>query len=230
MTDAEMQRGPAAHRAPNKANRATHSKATTMRASSIQRRAPAPWGSTSPRAGAERRTEPDIPRRRHINRGDVREVPYPRQPLQQPLGTLASAAHPFEFRSLVRVIEVMGLRQRVGRGGAFGRPQGAGEKATACQDAGKRRGWFGQARAYLPFLNGSMRAPVPAGDGSLRASRTARKSSRQNGCWTVHSSTSTRSQAARAASEYVSGRLARAWARAGEGGRGYAVSASSNAN
>jgi hypothetical protein len=34
----------------------------------------------------------------------------------------------------------------------------------------------------------------------------------------------------KAASEYVSGRLAGAWARAGEGGRGYAASACSNAN
>jgi hypothetical protein len=67
-----------------------------------------------------------------------RAIALPRQLLQQPFGALSSAAHPFEFRSLAPVIEFMGLRQRVGRGGAFGRPQGTEEKAEREEERGNR--------------------------------------------------------------------------------------------
>jgi hypothetical protein len=92
-------------------------------------------------------------------------------------GALSSAAHPFEFRYLVRVIEVMGLRQRVGRGGAFGRPQGAEKKTEREEERGYRDGYKDEVHS-IPSLHRNHRPKSYASHGPLGYRASCRTTAR----------------------------------------------------
>jgi hypothetical protein len=88
-------------------------------------------------------------------------------------GALSSAAHPFEFRSSVRVIEVMGLQQRVRRGDAFGSPHGAEEEAEREEERGNGDGYNeGHSNLWLHRNQRRKSMPVIASFGISASCRT----------------------------------------------------------